>query len=109
MSAIIGWLSSAILVCTVSYQVLRQWRSGTSKGVSAWLFVGQFIASTGFCIYSVLMRDRVFVVTNGLLALSSAIGFAIVRVHRRRERLRASRAPQPQGGALPRALRPIKM
>ncbi|HEY6880444.1 MAG TPA: hypothetical protein VI299_20615, partial [Polyangiales bacterium] len=73
---------------------------------STWLFAGQFVASTGLCIYSVLTGDRVFIVTNGLTALSAAVGFAIVRVHRRRELLRAS---QPQGGALPRALRPIKM
>jgi MtN3 and saliva related transmembrane protein len=85
MNDAIGWGSSIILILTISAQVTRQWRSGTSKGVSSWLFVGQFVASTGFCIYSALVHDRVFTVTNGLLALLALTGFIIVRVHRRRE------------------------
>ena len=85
MTEIIGWVSSAILVLTISTQVLRQWRSGTSKGVSTWLFVGQFVASTGFCVYSVLLHNSVFIATNGLMAVAALVGLAIVRIHRRRE------------------------
>ena len=93
MTEAIGWLSSAILVLTITTQVLRQWRSGTSKGVSRWLFIGQFAASTGFCIYSVLVDNWVFIATNGLLAIEALVGLAIVRVQRRREG-RASLAPE---------------
>ena len=92
MTELIGWVSSAILVLTISTQVLRQWRSGTSKGVSRWLFIGQFAASTGFCIYSVLVENWVFIATNGLLAVEALVGLAIVRIHRRRE-ARASLNP----------------
>lgn len=85
MTEILGWLSSAVLVLTISTQVLRQWRSGTSKGVSTWLFVGQFVASAGFCAYSMLLHNWVFIATNGLMALAALMGFVIVRIHRRRE------------------------
>ena len=37
---LIGWFASLVLVGTISYQILNQWRSGTSRGVSCWLFVG---------------------------------------------------------------------
>lgn len=85
MTEVLGWLSSFVLVLTISTQVHRQWRSGTSKGVSHWLFIGQFAASTGFCVYSVLLKNWVFIATNGLLAVEALVGLAIVRVHRRRE------------------------
>jgi MtN3 and saliva related transmembrane protein len=94
MTEVLGWLSSAILVLTISTQVFRQWRSGTSKGVSRWLFIGQFAASTGFCIYSVLVENWVFIATNGLLAIEALVGLAIVRIHRRREE-RNSRTSLP--------------
>ena len=43
-----------------------------SEGVSRWLFVGQIAASSGFTIYSVLVGNAVFVVTNAIL-LASAV------------------------------------
>jgi MtN3 and saliva related transmembrane protein len=94
MAEVIGWLSSAILIFTISTQVHRQWRSGTSKGISTWLFLGQFLASAGFCLYSALVHNWVFIATNGLLAIEALVGYGIVRVHRRREG-RASLAPTP--------------
>ena len=47
---IIGWFSSLILVVTIAKQVYKQWREGTSEGVSKWLFVGQISASLGLTI-----------------------------------------------------------
>ena len=85
MQELIGWAASVTLVCTIGYQVLRQWQSGTSKGVSHWLFVGQIAASVGFVIYSVMVGNLVFIVTNSLLLLSAVIGLSIVFWHRRRE------------------------
>jgi MtN3 and saliva related transmembrane protein len=79
---LIGWASSLILVATIARQVLKQWKEGSSEGVSKWLFVGQFAASTGFTIYSVLIQNWVFVVTNGLMVTNALLGFAIVRHHR---------------------------
>ncbi len=91
-SEAIGWFSSFVLVLTIGKQVYKQWRSGSSEGVSKWLFVGQITASTGFTIYSVLVRNWVFVVTNALLLLSALIGVVIVFKHRRAERQQGTSA-----------------
>jgi MtN3 and saliva related transmembrane protein len=85
-SELIGWASSVILVLTISKQVHKQWKAGSSEGVSKWLFVGQIAASTGFTLYSWLVRNWVFVVTNALMLLNALVGLAIVRRHRKRER-----------------------
>lgn len=79
----IGWASSAILILTLAHQVLKQWREGTSKGVTAWLFVGQIAASIGFTIYSLLVRNWVFAVTNGIMVLNGLLGYGITVRHRR--------------------------
>ena len=84
---VIGWLSSGLLVLTVGHQVLKQWRAGSSEGVSRWLFIGQLAASTGFIVYSLLVHSIVFVATNGLMLLNGLAGYGVVLYHRRRERL----------------------
>jgi MtN3 and saliva related transmembrane protein len=81
---LIGWASSVILVLTIARQVHKQWRQGSSEGVSKWLFVGQFAASSGFTVYSLLIQNWVFVVTNALMVANAVIGFAIVLRHRKR-------------------------
>jgi MtN3 and saliva related transmembrane protein len=91
MTEVLGWFSSFILVLTISQQVYKQWRSGSSEGVSKWLFVGQITASTGFTLYSVLVRNWVFVVTNALMLLSALVGIVIVFKHRRARRRGADR------------------
>lgn len=103
MTEVIGWLSSFVLVLTIGKQVHKQWRSGSSEGVSKWLFVGQITASTGFTLYSVLVRNWVFVVTNSLLLVSAIIGGLIVLKHRRAHRA-APPEPTPAQEA-PRGLR----
>ena len=72
-----------MLLLTIGTQIHRQWRKRTSEGVSPWLFVGQMIASAGFSIYSALVRDWVFIVTNSLMLVSAAVGLGIVLHHRR--------------------------
>lgn len=102
-SEAIGWFSSFVLVLTIGNQVYKQWKTGTSKGVSKWLFVGQITASTGFTIYSLLVRNWVFVVTNSLLLLSAVVGILIVLKHRRAERRCAQREAAPAGASPARA------
>jgi MtN3 and saliva related transmembrane protein len=92
VTEVLGWLSSAILVATILKQVHKQWREGSSEGVSRWLFVGQIAASTGFTVYSALVGNAVFVVTNATLLASAVTGLVIVLRHRRRAR-RAGRSP----------------
>lgn len=79
MTEAVGWTSSVILVLTIAKQVYKQWQAGTSEGVSIWLFVGQLAASGGFTIYSVLVKNWVFVVTNALMVANALIGFWITR------------------------------
>jgi uncharacterized protein with PQ loop repeat len=93
MTEAIGWLSSLVLLLTISTQVHRQWKAGSSQGVSHWLFLGQTTASAGFTVYSLLVRDWVFVVTNALLVVSALTGWLIVLKHRRQERRRSRPAP----------------
>lgn len=80
----IGWTSSLILVLTIGKQVFKQWHDGTSEGVSTWLFIGQMAASIGFTIYSYLVHNWVFVVTNALMVINGMLGYWITLRNRRR-------------------------
>ena len=82
----VGWCSSVILVLTIAAQVRKQWHDRTSAGVSRWLFVGQLAASIGFTIYSLLLKNWVFAVTNGLMIANGLAGYAITIRHKRLER-----------------------
>ena len=90
MTDALGWASSFILLMTLFHQVRKQWREGSSEGVSVWLFAGQIAASIGFTIYSVLVDNWVFVVTNSLLIVNAVAGWLIVMKHRRAEKKRAA-------------------
>ena len=85
MTEAIGWASSIILVLTIGKQVFKQWQEGSSEGVSRWLFIGQMAASLGFTIYSVLVKNWVFVVTNALMVMNGILGYLITLRHKRRE------------------------
>ena len=93
MEQVIGFASSFILLLTIGKQVYKQWKDGTSEGVSKWLFLGQITASIGFLIYSVMKNDMVFIVTNTLMVVNSLAGIAILFYHRRRE---GKSSAQPQ-------------
>lgn len=79
---LIGYASSLVLLLTLGSQIHKQWKRGSSRGVSAWLFVGQLVASCGFVAYSALIDNKVFVITNACLAVAALIGLAIVIYHR---------------------------
>jgi MtN3 and saliva related transmembrane protein len=83
---LVGWISSFILVLTISKQIYKQWHEGSSENVSKWLFIGQMAASLGFTIYSWLVSNWVFVVTNLLMLINGLIGLGIVLHHRKQER-----------------------
>lgn len=86
MQEAIGWVSSLILVLTIGKQVYKQWKEGSSENVSKWLFVGQFAASLGFLVYSWLVGNWVFVVTNAVMLVNACLGLGIVLYHRRKEK-----------------------
>ena len=83
---LVGWVSSFILVLTISKQIYKQWQEGSSENVSKWLFIGQMAASLGFTVYSWLVSNWVFVVTNLLMLINGLIGLGIVLHHRKQER-----------------------
>lgn len=86
----VGWVSAAILVATISRQVYTQWRTQSIAGVSKWLFVGQLAASMGFTVYSWLVDNLVFVFANFFIFLTAVAGECIYlrnkRLTERRER-----------------------
>jgi MtN3 and saliva related transmembrane protein len=97
MAEIIGWASSIVLLVTIAKQILKQWKEQSSEGVSKWLFIGQSTASFGFTVYSLLVRNWVFVVTNALLLVAGITGFLITLHYRRRSHAsgdESSRSPQ---------------
>lgn len=73
----IGWASSVMLLLTIAKQIHKQWQEGSSEGVSKFLFVGQMSASLGFTVYSYLVKNWVFVVTNALMFLNGVVGLAL--------------------------------
>jgi uncharacterized protein with PQ loop repeat len=81
---LIGWVSSVVLLMTIGRQVLTQWRTKSSAGLSRWLFLGQLSASTGFTIYSILLANWVFVVTNVALLVTAICGQVIYVRNRKR-------------------------
>lgn len=74
MTDLIGWGASAILIATLVRQIVKQWREPDPEGVSHWLFLGQTAASIGFIVYSWLLHNWVFIVTNSLILITALIG-----------------------------------
>ncbi|HEY9840051.1 MAG TPA: PQ-loop repeat-containing protein [Candidatus Obscuribacterales bacterium] len=88
---LVGWSSSLILAVTIVHQVYKQWKQGSSEGVSIWLFLGQSLANTGFIVYSFHQRGLhqgvwVFTLTNSLLLVTHPTGHLLtLRQHHQEE------------------------
>lgn len=94
MRDVLGWTSSLILLLTILQQIRKQWTERSGQGVSSFLFVGQAVASLGFTVYSALLQNWVFTVTNGLMLLSAITGWALTSHFKRA----TARAPVPGRG-----------
>lgn len=81
----VGWLASAVLIATLIRQIYKQWCSDQGHGVSRWLFIGQITASLLFILYSALVGNAVFVVSNGLILATGITGYVLQRIKRRRQ------------------------
>jgi len=77
MRDLLGWASSITLLATIAAQVAKQWKERSGKGVSLWLFIGETAASAGFTVYSALLGNWVFTLTNALLFISGVVGWAL--------------------------------
>jgi MtN3 and saliva related transmembrane protein len=77
MTELLGWCASIVLLATIVAQITKQWRDGSSEGVSPFLFVGQTAASIGFTVYSALLHNWVFTFTNAAMLLSAIVGMVV--------------------------------
>jgi hypothetical protein len=75
---LVGWLASAILLATLSRQIHTQSKDPDARGVSTWLFAGQMAASVGFIVYSAMLDNWVFIVTNSLILLTAVVGQVVM-------------------------------
>jgi hypothetical protein len=69
---------------TLVKQVYKQWKEGTGEGISKWLFAGQVAASIGFTVYSYMVGNWVFTITNAVLTLNNLVGLWLSVYFRRR-------------------------
>jgi MtN3 and saliva related transmembrane protein len=83
---VIGWISTGLLLATLIRQVYTQWKSGTAGGVSKWLFIGQTAASMGFIVYSLMLRNWVFVGSNVAILLVAIVGQVLYLRNRQNSR-----------------------
>lgn len=81
----LGWTASGVLLLTLGRQVWVQWKEQRTEGLSSGLFVGQMTASAGFVVYSVLVENAVFILTNAALLATAVTGQWIYRRNVRRE------------------------
>jgi uncharacterized protein with PQ loop repeat len=72
-----------VLLLTLLRQVYTEWRSGSTAGLSKWLFIGQVTASVGFTIYSYLLHNWVFMGSNAAILVVAAIGQLLYARNRR--------------------------
>jgi MtN3 and saliva related transmembrane protein len=90
VTELIGWFAAAVLLATISRQVYTQWRDGSTSGLSRWLFIGQLTASLAFIVYSWMLGNWVFVVTNVLMLVTAALGQWVFLANRRHSHPRAT-------------------
>jgi len=81
---LVGWAASAILIVTLVQQVVKQATDDSAQGVSKWLFAGQIAASIGFIVYSALVDNLVFVLTNSCILVTAIAGQVITARKKRR-------------------------
>ena len=90
---VVGWAASAVLIATLIQQVAKQAADDSARGVSAWLFAGQIAASIGFIVYSAMVGNRVFVLTNTCILITAIVGQVITS----RKKRAAPREPAEPG------------
>ncbi|HEY1954497.1 MAG TPA: SemiSWEET family transporter [Polyangiaceae bacterium] len=86
MKDVVGWTASILVVVTLVAQIVKQWKSDTSRGVSPWLFVGEIASAVLFLWYAIMIHNAVYITTNILMAIASCVGLGIVAWHRHRAR-----------------------
>lgn len=83
---LVGWAASAVLLATLIRQIAKQAGEGAGEGVSTWLFLGQATASMLFVVYSALLGNWVFIVTNSLILATAVVGQCLTWRRQRKSR-----------------------
>lgn len=89
----LGWLASLILLSTISRQIWRQAHAPTVEAVSKWLFIGQMSASLLYLVYSILVKNPVFIASNAALLITGIVGQVIYLRRRKRDEKMTESAP----------------
>ena len=93
MTDVIGWISTGVLILTIGRQAFTQWKERSTAGVSRWLYLGQLATSAGYVVYSLMLDNLVFVVSNLFLLVIAAAGQVLFVRNRRREEEHATAVP----------------
>ena len=83
----LGWFASLILLSTIARQIWRQAHALTVEGVSKWLFIGQMAASVLYLVYSILVKNPVFIASHAALLVAGITG-QVIYLRRRHEQTR---------------------
>ena len=67
----LGWLACLLLSGSLIYTFVKSAKEGAQE-VDPWFFGAQTLASTLFLLYSLKLRNRVFVTANAVAILSAA-------------------------------------
>ena len=67
----LGWMACLMLSGSLIYTFARSAKEGASE-VDPWFFGAQTLASTLFLLYSLRLKNRVFVTANAVAILSAA-------------------------------------
>lgn len=72
----VGWAACVVLAGSLTYTFLRALTQGP-EGIDPLFFGMQTLASTLFLVYSLRLKNRIFVVANAV-AVANAIGTLVV-------------------------------
>jgi lipid-A-disaccharide synthase-like uncharacterized protein len=74
----LGWMACLMLSGSLIYTFVRSAKDGT-QDVDPWFFGAQTLASTLFLVYSLKLKNRVFVTANAV-AIASAAGTLLLKL-----------------------------
>ncbi|HEX8395143.1 MAG TPA: hypothetical protein VF665_22540 [Longimicrobium sp.] len=68
----VGWAACLILAGSLTYTFIRALTDGPA-GIDPWFFGAQTLASTLFLVYSLRLKNRIFIAANAV-AVANALG-----------------------------------
>lgn len=75
---LIGWMACIVLSGSLIYTFVKSMKEGT-QAVDPWFFAAQTLASLLFLLYSLRLKNMVFVTANAV-AIASAAGTLLLKL-----------------------------